>query len=57
VIRAAGLSLQAVIVNEDEPGPGLRQAAEEIANRLPGVGVATLVRGGDGAALLPYLGM
>jgi dethiobiotin synthetase len=57
VIRAAGLRLRAVIVNENEPGPRLRQAAEEIANRLPGVAVATLGRGGDGAALLPYLGI
>jgi dethiobiotin synthetase len=57
VIGAAGLKLQAVIVNEDGPGPGLREAAEEIANRLPGVAVATLARDGDGAALLPYLGM
>ena len=57
VLRAAGLSLRAVIVNENEPGPGLRQAAEEIRKRLQGVTVATLGRGGDGAALLPYLGI
>jgi dethiobiotin synthetase len=57
VIRAAGLHLQTVIVNENEPGPGLRQAAREIEKRLPGVAVASLARGGDGAALLSYLGM
>jgi dethiobiotin synthetase len=57
VIRAAGLQLRAVIVNENEAGPGLRQAAEEIEKRLPGVPVATLAGGGDGAPLVPYLGM
>ncbi len=57
VIRAAGLDLRAVVVNEDGPGPGLDQAADEIASRLTGVAVARLARDSDGAALLPYLGM
>jgi dethiobiotin synthetase len=57
VIRAAGLDLRAVIVNEDGPGPGLNQAADEITSRLPGVAVATLAHDADGAALLAYLGI
>jgi dethiobiotin synthetase len=57
VIRAAGLSLSAVIVNESEQGPSLRDAVDEIASRLPGVRVARLARGEAGEALLPYLGI
>jgi len=57
VIRAAGLDLRAVIVNEDGPGPGLKQAANEIASRLPGVPVGSLARDADGAALAAYLGI
>lgn len=57
VIRAAGLQLAAVVVNEDGPGPGLREAADEIAARLAGVTVASLARDADGTALLDYLGI
>jgi dethiobiotin synthetase len=57
VMRAAGLQLAAVVVNEDEPGPGLREAADEIAARLAGVTVATLARDADGASLAAYLGI
>jgi dethiobiotin synthetase len=57
VIRAAGLDLRAVIVNEDGPGPGLNQAADEIASRVSGVAVATLARDASGAALFAYLGI
>ncbi len=57
VIRAAGLALTAVIVNESEQGPGLQEAVDEIASRLPGVSVAKLARGEDGATLRTYLGI
>ena len=57
VIRAAGLELCGVVVNEDGPSPGLDEAAGEIARRLGAVPVATLARGADGAALATYLGM
>jgi dethiobiotin synthetase len=57
VIRAARLELSAVIVNESEQGPSLRDAVDEITYRLPDVAVAVLARNADGAALLPYLGI
>ena len=57
VIRGARLCLRAIVVNESEQGPRLQDAVDEIAYRLPGIPVATLGRGGDGVALLPYLGM
>jgi dethiobiotin synthetase len=57
VIRASGLHLQSVIVNENGPGPGLGEAAGEIARRLGEVPVATLARDANGGALLAYLGI
>jgi dethiobiotin synthetase len=51
VIGAVGLKISAVVVNESENAPSLRDAADEIRSRLPGVAVAELGRHSDGAGL------
>lgn len=55
VIRAAGLEMAAVVVNESEGAPSLTDAVEEMRARLPGVAVAALARNGDGDDLLDLL--
>lgn len=55
VIRAAGLEIAAVVVNESEGAPSLRDAADEIRSRLPGLAIAELTRDGDGARLTDLL--
>jgi dethiobiotin synthetase len=55
VIRARGLEVAAVVVNESEGAPSLRDAANEIRNRLPGIAVTELARGGDAASLVALL--
>ena len=57
IIRAVGLDLRAVIVNESVGGLDLGETQKALKARLPGVAVAAVPRGGDGAALLAYLGM
>jgi dethiobiotin synthetase len=55
IIQAAGLEIAAVVVNESEGAPSLADAVAEMSARLPGVAVAALTRGGDGAPLLDLL--
>jgi dethiobiotin synthetase len=52
VIRAAGLEIAAVVVNESENAPSLSDAIDEIRSRLPGVTVSALTREGDGMNLI-----